>query len=143
MLPYFLKAEHNERGADAFHGRGGPLNVMDLRSPNRFCPAFIDAAQQAGFAANRDFNGATQEGVGLYQVTQKDGERFSAAKAYLTPNLGRPNLHVLTDAHDDAHRARRPARHRRRGARRRRRRGHCRRAARCCSAPARCSRRSC
>ena len=99
VLPYFLKSEHNERGADAWHGSGGPLNVMDLRSPNRFGPLFVQAAQQAGHAANADFNGATQEGVGMYQVTHKNGERYSAAKAYLTPNLGRPNLQVMTGAH--------------------------------------------
>jgi choline dehydrogenase-like flavoprotein len=99
VLPFFKRAEHNERGADAFHGTGGPLNVMDLRSPNRFGPVFVEAARQAGFPANADFNGATQEGVGLYQVTHKDGERFSAAKAYLAPNRGRANLHVVTGAH--------------------------------------------
>jgi choline dehydrogenase-like flavoprotein len=99
LLPYFRRAEHNERGADALHGTGGPLNVMDLRSPSRFGPVFVDAAVQAGHPANRDFNGPVQEGVGLYQVTHKDGERFSAAKAYLTPNLARPNLTVMTDAH--------------------------------------------
>jgi choline dehydrogenase-like flavoprotein len=99
VLPYFLKAEHNERGADAFHATGGPLNVMDLRSPNRFGPAFVQAAVQAGHVHNPDFNGAVQEGVGAYQVTHKNGERFSAAKAYLTPNLSRPNLRVITGAH--------------------------------------------
>jgi choline dehydrogenase-like flavoprotein len=99
VLPYFKRAEHNERGADAFHGTGGPLNVMDLRSPNRFGPVFVQAAVQAGFAPNPDFNGADQEGVGMYQVTHKKGERFSAAKAYLTPNLSRPNLQVITQAY--------------------------------------------
>ena len=99
LLPYFKKAEHNERGADALHGTGGPLNVMDLAAPNRFGPVFIDAAQQAGFIHNPDFNGPTQEGVGMYQVTHRNGERFSAAKAYLTPHLGRPNLTVMTGAH--------------------------------------------
>ena len=96
VLPLFKRAEHNERGADAWHGSGGPLNVMDLRSPNRFGPIFVDAAAQAGFPRNADFNGAQQEGVGLYQVTHRNGERFSAAKAYLRPALGRPNLTVLT-----------------------------------------------
>jgi len=96
VLPYFKRAEHNERGADAFHGTSGPLNVMDLRSPSRYGALFIQAAQQAGFAHNLDFNGASQEGAGPYQVTHKNGERFSAAKAYLTPNLARPNLTVLT-----------------------------------------------
>jgi choline dehydrogenase-like flavoprotein len=99
VLPYFRKAEHNERGADAFHGTGGPLNVMDLRSPHRFGPVFVEAAQQAGYRENRDFNGPEQEGVGLYQVTHKNGERFSAAKAYLAPNRQRPNLRVITGAH--------------------------------------------
>jgi choline dehydrogenase-like flavoprotein len=98
VLPYFKRAEHNERGADAYHGSGGPLNVMDLRSPHRFGPIFVDAARQAGHAVNRDFNGATQEGFGLYQVTHRNGERFSAAKAYLVPNLARPNLRVVTEA---------------------------------------------
>jgi choline dehydrogenase-like flavoprotein len=99
VLPYFRKSQHNERGADAFHATGGPLNVMDLRSPNRFGPLFVQAGQQAGHALNKDFNGAQQEGVGMYQVTHKNGERFSAAKGYLTPNLSRPNLRVMTDAH--------------------------------------------
>ncbi|HEY3636493.1 MAG TPA: choline dehydrogenase [Caldimonas sp.] len=98
VLPYFKRAEHNERGADAYHGSDGPLNVMDLRSPHRFGPIFVDAARQAGHAVNRDFNGATQEGFGLYQVTHRNGERFSAAKAYLVPNLARPNLRVVTEA---------------------------------------------
>ena len=98
VLPLFKRAEHNERGADAFHGSEGPLNVMDLRSPHRFGPIFVDAARQAGHAVNRDFNGATQEGVGLYQVTHKAGERFSAATAYLRPALGRGNLRVVTGA---------------------------------------------
>ena len=99
VLPYFLKAEHNERGRNALHGQGGPLNVMDLRSPNRYAPEFVKAGQQAGYPLNGDFNGERQEGVGMYQVTHKNGERFSAAKGYLTPHLGRPNLKVLTDAH--------------------------------------------
>jgi choline dehydrogenase-like flavoprotein len=99
LLPYFKKSEHNERGGDAFHGTGGPLNVMDLRSPNRFGPVFVEAARQAGYPLNTDFNGARQEGVGMYQVTHKNGERYSAAKAYLTPNLGRANLTVMTGAH--------------------------------------------
>jgi choline dehydrogenase-like flavoprotein len=99
VLPYFKRSEHNERGADEFHGTGGPLNVMDLRSPNRFGPVFVQAAMQAGYPQNKDFNGAHQQGVGMYQVTHKNGERFSAAKAYLTPNLNRPNLQVITGAH--------------------------------------------
>jgi choline dehydrogenase-like flavoprotein len=98
VLPYFKRAENNERGADEFHGTGGPLNVMDLRSPNRYSHAFVEAGRQAGFPVTPDFNGAAFEGVGLYQVTQRNGERFSAAKAYLTPNLNRSNLQVVTGA---------------------------------------------
>ncbi|WP_300654814.1 choline dehydrogenase [Hydrogenophaga sp.] len=98
VLPYFKRAEHNERGADTLHGQGGPLNVMDLRSPNPFLASFIEAGQQAGQRHNTDFNGAEQEGVGAYQVTHKNGERFSAAKAYLTPHLQRSNLQVITNA---------------------------------------------
>ena len=97
VLPYFKRAEHNERGADDWHGTGGPLNVMDLRSPNPVLPDFVEAGRQAGYPLNDDFNGAEQEGVGVYQVTHKNGERFSAAKAYLTPHRGRPNLQVFTD----------------------------------------------
>ncbi len=99
VLPYFLRSEHNERGADHWHATGGPLNVMDLRSPNRFGPVFVEAGRQAGYPVNRDFNGADQEGVGMYQVTHRNGERYSAAKAYLAPNLGRPNLEVITGVH--------------------------------------------
>ena len=98
VLPYFKRAEHNERGADDWHGTGGPLNVMDLRSPNPVLPDFVEAGRQAGYPLNSDFNGAQQEGIGPYQVTHKNGERFSAAKAYLTPHLGRSNLKVITGA---------------------------------------------
>jgi choline dehydrogenase-like flavoprotein len=98
VLPYFKRAEHNERGADAFHGTGGPLNVADLRSPGRWRERFVQAGVEAGYPHNPDFNNAEQEGFGPYQVTHRNGERFSAAKAYLTPHLGRPNLEVLTGA---------------------------------------------
>jgi len=98
VLPYFRRAENNERGADAWHGAGGPLNVADLRAPHRISRAFVEAGVQAGHAHNPDFNGARLEGVGLYQVTHKNGERHSAAKGYLTPHLGRPNLQVVTGA---------------------------------------------
>lgn len=98
VQPWFLHAEDNARGADALHGQGGPLHVMDLQQPNPLSQDFVQAAVQAGFAHNPDFNGAQQEGAGLYQVTQKDGERWSAAKAYLTPHLHRPNLQVTTGA---------------------------------------------
>lgn len=97
VLPYFRRAERNERLHDEWHGQTGPLNVADLQSPNVFSRRFVEAGVQAGLARNEDFNGACQEGVGLYQVTQRGGERFSAAKAYLSPNLARPNLQVMTD----------------------------------------------
>jgi choline dehydrogenase-like flavoprotein len=99
LLPYFKRAENNERGANAWHGTGGPLNVKDLTSPNRYDRMFIEAGKQAGLRENDDFNGADQEGVGMYQVTHRNGERWSAAKGYLTPNLSRPNLQVFTGAH--------------------------------------------
>lgn len=99
VLPYFKRSENNERGANEWHGTGGPLNVKDLTTPNRFGPVFVEAGVQAGYPRNADFNGAEQEGVGMYQVTHRDGERFSAAKAYLTPHLNRPNLQVITGAH--------------------------------------------
>ncbi len=96
VLPWFIRAEANERLAAPWHGRDGSLNVADLRDPNVFSRRFVEAGEQAGLARNDDFNGATQDGVGLYQVTQRGGERFSAAKAYLTPHRGRPNLEVFT-----------------------------------------------
>jgi choline dehydrogenase-like flavoprotein len=99
VLPYFRRAEHNERIVDQYHGNDGPLNVMDLRCPNRHVQDFIEAGREAGYRINDDFNGADQEGIGPYQVTHKNGERHSAAKAYLTPNLGRKNLTVFTEAH--------------------------------------------
>lgn len=98
VLPYFKKSERNSRGADAFHGDCGPLAASDLRSPNPFTERFVQAGVQAGFVRNEDFNGASQEGVGAYQVTHDQGERWSAAKGYLTPHLGRPNLRVITHA---------------------------------------------
>lgn len=98
VLPFFKKAEDNARGSDAWHGTGGPLHVMDLCDPNPFAHHFVQAGVQAGYRHNTDFNGESQAGVGLYQVTHKGGERMSAAKAYLTPHLARPNLKVITQA---------------------------------------------
>jgi choline dehydrogenase-like flavoprotein len=99
VLPYFRLSEHNERFDDAWHGRDGPLWVSDLRTGNPFHARYLDAARQAGFPLTDDFNGAQQEGIGLYQVTQKHGERWSAARAYLLPHLGRrDNLTVETQA---------------------------------------------
>jgi choline dehydrogenase-like flavoprotein len=97
VLPYFKRSESNERLRDAWHGNDGPLNVADLRSPNPFAERFLQACEQTGLKRNTDFNGAEQEGVGWYQVTQKDGERCSAAAAYLTPEVRRrANLEILT-----------------------------------------------
>jgi choline dehydrogenase len=98
LLPYFLKAQHQERGASKHHGSGGPLNVADLRDPNPLSLAFVEAAVQAGYSHQRDFNDGDQVGFGLYQVTQRGGMRCSAAVAYLHPALGRPNLEVKTGA---------------------------------------------
>lgn len=98
VLPYFKKAQNQERGASATHGKGGPLNVTDLRDPNVLTSAFVKAAQEAGFAHNNDFNDGNQEGFGQYQVTQKKGTRHSAATAYLKPALKRKTLSAETQA---------------------------------------------
>ena len=100
VLPFFKKAENNERGADPFHGTGGPLNVADQAAPLKINEAFLEASAQAGHKRITDFNGATQEGVGYYQVTQKNRERWSAASAYLRPAIqrNRNNVHLLTGA---------------------------------------------
>lgn len=96
LLPYFLRAEDNERGACGYHGVGGPLAVGENRSRNPMSDAFIAAAIEAGHPANDDFNGPDQDGFGYYQVTQRDGTRCSSAVAYLHPALARPNLAVET-----------------------------------------------
>jgi choline dehydrogenase-like flavoprotein len=97
VLPYFKRAEGNERLIGPLHGHGGPLNVMDQVSPNPLNEVFLTACDQLQFARNDDFNGASQDGVGLYQVTQKNGERWSAARAYLPPEARtRRNLHIAT-----------------------------------------------
>ncbi|NOH27128.1 GMC family oxidoreductase [Vibrio mediterranei] len=97
-LPYFKKAENNEVHHDDFHGQGGPLNVADLRSPSPMVERYLSACESIGVPTNHDVNGAEQFGAMQTQVTQLNGERCSAAKAYLTPNLNRPNLTVLTKA---------------------------------------------
>jgi len=99
VLPYFIRAEDNERGATDLHGAGGPLSVIDGRSRYRTCEAFIEAGRELGLVLNEDFNGPEQDGVGWYQVTQRAGMRCSAAVAYLHPVLGRENLTLLTGAH--------------------------------------------
>jgi choline dehydrogenase len=95
VLPFFRRAEHNERLADDWHGRDGPLNVADLRYRNPLSAVFVEAAQECGVPLNPDFNGPRQYGCGPYQVTQKDGARWSAASAYLHPARTRPNLTVI------------------------------------------------
>jgi choline dehydrogenase len=95
LLPYFRRAEDNERGEDDFHGAGGPLPVSESRSRNPMCAAFVEAGVEAGLPRNPDFNGAEQDGVGIYQVTQRGGMRASTAVAYLHPVEDRPNLTVL------------------------------------------------
>lgn len=98
VLPVFKRSENNTRGADAFHGTGGGLNVADLVYSHPVSRAFIAACVDAGYPANPDFNGPVQEGMGLFQVTQVRGERCNLARAYLTPVLDRPNLTVRTGA---------------------------------------------
>jgi choline dehydrogenase len=98
VLPYFKRAEDNTRGADALHGTEGLLGVSDLRHHNPLSQALIDAATGCGYARNADFNGAQQEGFGLYQVTQKNGARCSTAAGYLRAARRRPNLRVITRA---------------------------------------------
>jgi len=98
VLPFFKKAERNERLNDEFHGGDGPLNVAERPYTNKLSHVFVEAAQQAGIPSNPDFNGASQQGCGLYQVTQRKGERWSAADAYLHPAASRPNLAVATRA---------------------------------------------
>ncbi|HET8905239.1 MAG TPA: GMC family oxidoreductase N-terminal domain-containing protein [Saccharospirillum sp.] len=99
MLPWFVRNEGNQRGASEGHGHTGPLGVDDLRYHNPVVEAFHQAAAGAGYRLNNDFNQGDQEGVGRYQVTQRDGLRCSAARAYLFPVMNRPNLSVMTDSH--------------------------------------------
>jgi choline dehydrogenase len=94
VLPYFRRAENQERGADPHHGAGGPLDVTDLRARHELHDAFIAAAEEAGHRRNDDFNGAEQDGVGPLQLTVRNKRRCSAAVAYLRPALKRPNLRV-------------------------------------------------
>ena len=98
VLPYFKRSEDNERGADAYHGVGGPLHVSESRAMSHVVDVVIEAAMQAGHELNPDFNGAAQVGVGRYQLTQHNGLRWSAADAFLRPALERENLTVITEA---------------------------------------------
>jgi choline dehydrogenase len=98
VLPYFKRSEDNERGEDAFHAAGGPMAVSESRSMQPLVDTMLEAARQAGHEHNPDFNGARQEGVGRFQLTQRDGLRCSTADAYLARAAGRPNLDVVTRA---------------------------------------------
>jgi choline dehydrogenase len=98
VLPYFKKAEHQQRGADDFHGVGGPQPVSNLSHADPLSAAFIAAAAETGIPKNPDFNGATQEGAGFFQTTTRYGRRASTAVSYLRPAKGRSNLHVETSA---------------------------------------------
>ncbi|MBS0241024.1 MAG: GMC family oxidoreductase N-terminal domain-containing protein [Proteobacteria bacterium] len=99
VLPYFRKAEDQERGESRLHGVGGPLKVTDMRFKSPIIEAILKAAEQLGIPANDDFNGAKQEGAGWYQGTVGDGRRWSAARAYLAPARSRKNLVVVPEAH--------------------------------------------
>lgn len=99
VLPYFRKAEDQERGASEYHGVGGHLKVSDPTEPHPFCDAFITAAENCGYPFNDDFNGEDQEGFGYYQWTLRDGRRSSAATGYLKHAKRRSNLKIVTRAH--------------------------------------------
>ncbi|MBN9552994.1 MAG: GMC family oxidoreductase N-terminal domain-containing protein, partial [Alphaproteobacteria bacterium] len=98
VLPYFRKAEDQSRGANRWHGAGGPLKVSDQSFDHELPNALCRAAAQAGLARNEDFNGASQDGFGYYQMNIHNGRRWSAARGYLTPARKRPNLRILTNA---------------------------------------------
>lgn len=98
VLPVFRRSENNQRGADAFHGAEGPWDVADQRSPSTVTRMFVEASVEAGVSRNDDFNGATQAGAGLFQVNQRNGRRWSPARAFLEPARASENLTVLTDA---------------------------------------------
>src|SRR4051812_28421163 len=98
LLPYFIKCEDQQRGANPWHGVGGPLAVGDLPDKHELADAFIESAKANGIPENDDFNGASQEGTGYYQATSRNGRRCSTAVGYLRPALKRPNLQVETAA---------------------------------------------
>ena len=98
ILPYFKKSENFEGDGDDSRGKGGPLNVAHMTEGHALCDAFIDAAEATGYRKNKDYNNGDQEGFGYFQVTMKDGKRWSAARAFIDGARGRPNLKVETDA---------------------------------------------
>jgi choline dehydrogenase len=97
LLPYFIRSECNERGDSRYHGHSGPLHVQDSRSMHPLVDHLLEAGARSGYSPNEDFNGASQLGVGRYQLTQRNGVRCSTASAYLHPSRERANLHVFTD----------------------------------------------
>ena len=98
VLPYFRRAEDQERGGDELHGVGGPLSVRDVSEPHPLCEAFIEACGEAGIPRTDDFNGASQEGAGYFQLTTRKGRRWSTARGYLAPARKRGNLSVVSNA---------------------------------------------
>jgi choline dehydrogenase len=98
VLPYFKRSEDNERGESEFHGAGGPMSVSDSRAMSPLIETMIEASRLAGHEVNDDFNGARQDGVGRFQLTQRNGRRCSTAAAFLHPAEQRPNLDVFTDS---------------------------------------------
>ena len=101
VLPYFKKSEHREAGGDEYHGQDGELNVAQLSEPGAVNDAFFEAGRQNQLPFTDDFNGAQQEGLGMYEVTHKGGERCSTARAFIDPIEDRPNLSVITGAHTE------------------------------------------
>ncbi|MDP3633272.1 GMC family oxidoreductase, partial [Phenylobacterium sp.] len=99
VAPYFRRSQHQERGANAHHAVGGPLNISDVTTKHPVSDAVVEACVEAGIPRNEDVNGENQEGVSYYQLTVKNGQRHSAAVAYLHPAMGRANLKVETRAH--------------------------------------------
>ncbi len=98
VLPYFKKSENRSAGADEFHSGDGPLHVQPIRSPGRVSEIFFEAGRQNQIPMNDDFNGPSQEGLGMYEATHKDGERWNTARAFLDDHMDRPNLTVITHA---------------------------------------------
>jgi len=101
VLPYFKKSENREAGGDEFHGQGGELNVAPATEPAAINDVFFEACRQIQLPVTDDFNGAEQEGIGMYEFTHKNGERWSTARAFLDPSDERPNLTVITGAHTE------------------------------------------
>ena len=100
VLPYFKRSEDNQEFSGKYHGKGGPLKVSNLQTDNPTEQIYLNAGREAGFQINQDFNGKDQEGIGIYQVTQLNGERWSAARGYIHPHMGkRQNLRVETAAY--------------------------------------------